>query len=204
MTFGIGQSAHAEPSTDLPSVGEQLPMAGGSPAALSAANQLTSGLAPVVDNAGVVLASTLGKFQARLAPSQAKSKTGGAAAAASACTPFTGVDNPHVSGSEFVASGHGWWRKGTCSGSKATVTTCLLEWWVGNDGQGRWVTKKCQPGVVKAAPSGTRKPSVTARVGCTNRVYTGWANVVDVDVSGVVDTGETSYRTANIYCRRLS
>ncbi len=115
------------------------------------------------------------------------------------CNPFTGADNPHESDGEV--SGHGWWRRGTCDGDKATVRTCLLEWWVGSDGTKRWVTKKCVPKKVKPAKNGTRKPSVTARRTCTSNHYTGWANLVDVDVSGTWDNSEDGYKTANIWCR---
>lgn len=203
MTFGTRPFGRRRPLADPPPVGEQLSMADGSPAPLSAGDQLTAGLAPVVDESGIVLATALDRVQALLAPNSTSSNT--AITTASACTPYTGVDNPHVSSSEFVASGHGWWRKGNCSGTTATVTTCLLEWWVGSDSTGRWVTKKCnnEPNPIKPAPYGTRKPSVTARIGCTNSKYTGWANVVDVNVNGVSDTSETRYMTANIYCRRL-
>lgn len=79
----------------------------------------------------------------------------------------------------------------------------MLEWWRGDDGSMRWITKKCVSTKVKAAKKGTGKPSVTARVGCTSSHYTGWANLVDVDVAGTWDNSEDGYEATNIYCRKV-
>ncbi len=153
----------------------------------------------------LALGLTAGTAQAALSKAPAPTTHGQntATAAFGPCTPFTGADNPHVSSTEFVASALGWWRNGTCNGTTAQVRTCLLEWWRNSNGVGQWVVKKCNQAKIKAAPTGTRKPSVTARATCNSAAFTGWANLVDVDVDGVWDSSETGYKTANIYCRRF-
>lgn len=37
------------------------------------------------------------------------------------CTPVSGRDNPHRSGTGVAASGHGWWDKGNCDNDRANV-----------------------------------------------------------------------------------
>lgn len=194
--------AHPAYATDLPAgsaVGDRVNLGTGSPAPLSADDLGIVGQTPVLDDSGVVIASSLDTY--------GPSTTVGADAdrqsmAVGPCNPVTGSDRPHESSSEDVASAHGWWRRGTCSGEKADVRACLLEWWRGKDGTSKWVTKKCKTGAIKPAKKNKRKPSVTARVACTSLQETGWANLVDVDVHGAWDNGETGYKTNNIYCRR--
>lgn len=112
------------------------------------------------------------------------------------CTPYTGVDYPHISGSEFWASGHGWWKVGTCDTGTAHVTSCLYEWYT--DGffyQKACKTRKVKPGTGKRA---------NARVACGASVKTTWTNRVDVDVDGQLDTGEVDSKKLDIYCRTAS
>lgn len=51
----------------------------------------------------------------------AKSPSGVSEPALIGCTPVSGRDNPHWSSGDV--SGHGWWKKGTCSRTVPTCTT---------------------------------------------------------------------------------
>lgn len=201
VSLGLVQPAHAAGPSAVPTVnvGDHVDLESGSPAPLSDGDAEVAGQAPVLDDRGVVIASSLDAYGSATTtgPDADREPT-----AIGPCNPVTGSDKPHVSSSENVASAHGWWRRGDCSGDKADVRACLLEWWRGKDGTSKWVTKKCKTGRIKPAKKGKRKPSVTARVACTSLQETGWANLVDVDVNGSWDNGETGYKTDNIYCRR--
>lgn len=194
--------AHPAYATDLPAgsaVGDRVNLGTGSPAPLSVHDAEAAGQASVVNDRGVVVASSLDAYAGA---AEVHLTSDGQPMGLGACNPVTGADKPHLSSSEDVASAHGWWRRGTCSGNKAAVRACLLEWWRGKDGTSKWVTKKCKTATVKPAKKGSRKPSVTVRVGCTSLRETGWANLVDVDVSGEWDNGESGYMTDNVFCRR--
>ncbi|MDX3382826.1 hypothetical protein PV682_15305 [Streptomyces niveiscabiei] len=43
------------------------------------------------------------------------------------CTPVSGRDNPHRSGTGVAVSGHGWWDKGTCDNDRADVYNCIVD-----------------------------------------------------------------------------
>lgn len=197
----VAPSSVSPGSGDVPSVGDKTSLVDGQFAPLSAAELKIAGQVPVADDDGLVIATSLDSFAGTTQQRFALEDEAVQAMGIGPCNPVTGADNPHVSDGDV--SGHGWWRNGTCSGDKATVRTCLLEWWRGDDGSIRWVTKKCVSKKVKAAKKGTRKPSVTARVGCTSTHYTGWANLVDVDVAGTWDNSEDGYKATNIYCRKV-
>lgn len=47
------------------------------------------------------------------------------ASAVGPCTPVSGRDNPHRSSTGIAVSGHGWWDRGDCDGSRADVMNCL-------------------------------------------------------------------------------
>lgn len=116
------------------------------------------------------------------------------------CNPDTGVDNPHMSSTGWAVSGHGWWNKGTCTGSTAHVTGRLYEWYT-NGTSGGWVFK------AKAGPTKLLRPynsgggRVTARKNCEASSLTDWLNVVDVDVDGQIDNSEIGEKQARLYCR---
>lgn len=124
-----------------------------------------------------------------------------------ACMPVTGGDNPHEStetgGTKNQVSAHGWWRKGECSGTKATVKACLHELWVADNGTKHWIQKKCNSKEIKPAKKNTNKPRMNVRANCSNLKLTGWANYVDVDVHGTWDNSLKLAKYRNVYCRIL-
>jgi hypothetical protein len=112
------------------------------------------------------------------------------------CTPDSGRDNPHRSGTGVAVSGHGWWSKGTCKDDYAKVYNCLYEWYTDNT----WRRKACSP-VKKLKPGGGSTHRTAARHDCTNTELTSWRNHVDVDVMGENDTGEQPMRQAEVRCQ---
>lgn len=114
--------------------------------------------------------------------SDEKSDGSSVAPAAIGCTPESGRDNPHYSSGDV--SGHGWWRKGSCTAATATVYNCLYEYFTDNT----WRQKKCSVKKVLRPYTGSGDRT-NARVRCnpTNRQIS-WRNHVDVDVDGQVDT----------------
>jgi hypothetical protein len=116
-------------------------------------------------------------------------------ATTASCTPYTGVDNPHRSSTGFAVSGHGWWNKGTCHNNTAYVTVWLLEYY----SDGTWRQKAYNRREIRTYSSSGQR--VTARRDCSNSTYTGWMNLVDVDVVGESDDATRYYRIANVYCR---
>ncbi|MGY6656290.1 hypothetical protein ACXIZN_29395 [Amycolatopsis sp. TRM77291] len=112
------------------------------------------------------------------------------------CTPETGVDNPHRSGTGFAVSGHGWWNKGNCTGETATVQTCLYEYYTDNT----WRRKACGENS-DLKPGGGSARRVPARRDCDTADMTSWRNHVDVDVNWEVDSGEVRNRQADVACR---
>lgn len=115
------------------------------------------------------------------------------------CTPATGADDPHLSSTGWAVSAHGWWNKGTCSGTTAHVTGRLYEWYT-NGSSGGWVFKaKGGPTQLKRYDSGGGR--VTARRNCEASTLTDWLNVVDVDVDGQIDSSNVGERKKSVYCR---
>lgn len=84
------------------------------------------------------------------------SSTSELAAAASACTPYSGRDNTHYSSGD--ASGHGWWKKGNCSNNTANVKNCIYEYYT----DGSWRLKACSP--TKTLPPYTGSGARTVHV----------------------------------------
>lgn len=117
-------------------------------------------------------------------------------AALGPCTPVSGRDNPHRSKTGVAASGHGWWDKGDCSNSRATVYNCIYEYY----SDGSWRQKDCSDHkeLYTGGGGGNR---TTARKPCDDQRLTSWRNHVAVDVIGEWDTGETPFRENDIACR---
>jgi hypothetical protein len=113
------------------------------------------------------------------------------------CTPVSGRDNPHYTAPDV--SGHGWWGKGSCTHSTATVYNCLYEYYT--DGTWRRNTGWCSPKKTLKPGTGGSAQRTNARVTCesTSRVIS-WRNHVDVDVNGQSDTAEEPYNQANVSC----
>lgn len=115
------------------------------------------------------------------------------------CTPATGGDYPHISSTGWAVSAHGWWNKGTCSGTTAHVTVRLYEWYT-NGSSGGWVFKaKGGPTQRKRYDSGGGR--VTARKDCEASTQTDWLNVVDVDVDGQIDSSNVLEKKRTVPCR---
>ncbi|MEU7001450.1 hypothetical protein [Nonomuraea sp. NPDC046570] len=111
------------------------------------------------------------------------------------CTPVSGRDNPHRSGTGVAVSGHGWWDKGNCSNDRANVQNCLYEWYTDNT----WRQKACSP-VKELKPGGGSSNRTVARHDCDGTQLTSWRNHVDVDVIGEIDTAERPMNQANVNC----
>ncbi len=209
MVLALTSPAGAVEEPTSPVVGEQVPLDGG-PEALPTTDSVDLGQVPVVDEDGLVLASSMDDYGAGVGvdpsnssatePSTSKAAPRPASAqGVGPCNPHTYADNPHVTRGQVSA--HGWWREGTCDGAtKATVRVCLLEWWVDSNGNRKWVNKGCSSKSIKQAGK-SRKPAVNKRRTCTSFSTTGWANLVDVDVAGKWDNTEDGYKAANIGCR---
>lgn len=147
------------------------------------------GIAPLgADKTAVYLDSA-----GRVMPT-AKSPSAGSETTLIGCTPVSGRDNPHKSGGDV--SGHGWWKKGSCSNDRAKVYNCLYEWYTDNS----WRQKACSP-TRELRPYTGSGDRTTARRGCDNTLLTSWRNHVDVDVIGEVDSGEWPYTGAGVNCR---
>ncbi|ROO50764.1 hypothetical protein EDC02_5617 [Micromonospora sp. Llam0] len=112
------------------------------------------------------------------------------------CTPESGRDNPHRSGTGVAVSGHGWWRQGNCSNDRANVFNCLYEWYTDNS----WRQKACSSTRELRPYTGSGDRTV-ARHDCDDTQLTSWRNHVDVDVIGEIDTGEWPYRQNDVACR---
>lgn len=110
------------------------------------------------------------------------------------CTPESGRDNPHYSSGDV--SGHGWWKKGTCTANTAHVFNCLYEWYT----DGTWRQKACSPKKQLRPYTGSGDRTV-ARATCNSTARTiSWRNHVDVDVDGQIETSEQPYNQANVNC----
>lgn len=57
-------------------------------------------------------------------------------------------------------------------------------------------------GLVQPAHAAGPSAVPIVNVGDHVDLESGWANLVDVDVNGSWDNGETGYKTDNIFCRR--
>lgn len=117
-------------------------------------------------------------------------------AAAFGCTPVSGRDNPHRSGTGVAASGHGWWKKGNCSNDRAKVFNCLYEWYTDNS----WRQQACSR-TETLKPGGGSTHRTAARRDCRGTERTSWRNHVDVDVIGEIDTAEKPMNQADVNCR---
>ena len=113
---------------------------------------------------------------------------------AAACTPVSGRDNPHYSSGD--ASGHGWWKKGTCTAGTANVKNCLYEYYT----DATWRLKACSPTKTLLPYTGSGQRTV-ARSTCDNITSTSWRNHVEVDVIGQGDTSERPYNQSLVQCR---
>jgi len=112
------------------------------------------------------------------------------------CTPVSGRDNPHRSGTGVAVSGHGWWDKGNCDNNRADVYNCLYEYYTDNS----WRQKACSPKKV-LKPGGGSSNRTAARHDCDDTRTTSWRNHVDVDVIDEIDTGENPMRQNDVACR---
>ncbi|WP_225833908.1 hypothetical protein [Streptomyces sp. NK08204] len=112
------------------------------------------------------------------------------------CTPVSGRDNPHRSGTGVAVSGHGWWDKGTCSNDRAKVYNCLYEYYTDNS----WRQKACSPRK-ELKPGGGSSNRTVARHDCADTLRTSWRNHVDVNVIGQIDTPEKPMNGAVVDCR---
>jgi hypothetical protein len=143
-----------------------------------------------LDTAGRVMAGKAGPG------GSAAEKPGAVAPALIGCTPESGRDNPHRSGTGVAVSGHGWWKKGTCDNNRARVFNCLYEWYTDNS----WRQKACSETRELRPYTGSGDRTV-ARHDCHSTARTSWRNHVEVDVIGEIDTGEKPYRQADVDCR---
>ncbi|MGW4835590.1 MULTISPECIES: hypothetical protein [unclassified Streptomyces] len=112
------------------------------------------------------------------------------------CTPVSGRDNPHRSGTGVAASGHGWWKKGNCSNDRAKVFNCLYEWFTDNT----WRQQACSE-TKTLKPGGGSTHRTAARRDCRGTERTSWRNHVEVDVIGEIDTGEKPMNQSEVNCR---
>jgi hypothetical protein len=112
------------------------------------------------------------------------------------CTPETYADNPHMSSTPGVVSGHGWWGKGDCSSNTATVQNCLYEYYT----DGTWRRKACGTASGIYPGGGSANRSAANRPCDSTGQLISWRNRVDVDVEGEWDTSEVSERQADVSC----
>ncbi|MEV0783303.1 hypothetical protein AB0I52_10020 [Streptomyces sp. NPDC050423] len=112
------------------------------------------------------------------------------------CTPISGRDNPHVSENKIDMSGHGWWKKGDCSNSRAKVFNCIYEYFTDHS----WRQQACSP-TKELKPGGGSSNRTVARINCRTFQQTSWRNHVEVDVIGELDTGEKPMNQAKAACR---
>lgn len=112
------------------------------------------------------------------------------------CTPETYADNPHLSSTPGVISGHGWWGKGDCSSNTATVQNCLYEYYT----DGTWRRKACGTASGIYPGGGSANRSAANRPCDSQGQAISWRNRVDVDVEGEWDTSEVFERQADVSC----
>ena len=151
------------------------------------------GLAPAGAASGAVYLDRQGRRISEWGPA-VSAPPSSARAAAIGCTPESGRDNPHYSSGDV--SGHGWWKKGTCTAATAHVFNCLYEWYT----DGTWRQKACSTKKQLRPYTGSGDRTV-ARATCNSTSQTiSWRNHVDVDVDGQVDGSEAPYNQANVAC----
>lgn len=112
------------------------------------------------------------------------------------CTPESGVDNPHRSSTGVAASGHGWWKQGTCENDEAKVYNCLYRFWTSDE---LWHKQACSD-VKTLKPGGGSSNRTVARKDCKSTKSKLWRNHVDVDVINEWDTAEKPMRQATVNC----
>ena len=112
------------------------------------------------------------------------------------CTPGSELDNPHRSSTGVTASGHGWWKQGTCKNDRAKVYNCLYRYWTSNK---LWHQQACSD-VKTLKPGGGSTHRTVARKDCKSTTSKMWRNHVDVDVVNEWDTAEKPMRQATIKC----
>jgi hypothetical protein len=100
------------------------------------------------------------------------------------CQPRADGDDPHLSSGDISA--HGWWYRGTCPNTKATVDVRLFEYY----SDGTWRLKAENWGSVW--PGGGSGNRVTARRTCESTLGAGWATSVYVSIG----TGDSYYSPA--------
>jgi len=121
----------------------------------------------------------------------------GVQAVVAACSYLTRGDNPHRSGADVSA--HGWWHRRSAScPTYADVTVVLQQYWCDFYGC-RWISRAS--GKKRVLPGGGAGRRANARRHCDSSAYTGWRNVVDVDLVGVSDPADKKYYIKNVYCR---
>jgi hypothetical protein len=116
---------------------------------------------------------------------------------AKSCKPVAQGDNVHISSTPPpTASGHGSWKKGTCTVSRASVTVQLQEFF--SDGVWR---NKGTPGHATVPPGGGSGKRATGRADCAGTALAGWRSIVTVTVSNG-EQGHASHTTPaqNLHC----
>lgn len=167
----------------------------GVPASVSAAPVRSAEPVPGIAPPGADETAVYKDMDGRIIPRADLGRT--ATAQLFGCTPLSGRDNPHRSGTGVAASGHGWWDKGNCDNNRANVFNCLYEWYTDNS----WVQKACSP-TKELKPGGGSSNRTVARRDCTDAERTSWRNHVDVDVIGEIDTAEKPMNQADdVNCR---
>lgn len=94
--------------------------------------------------------------------------------APAACQPHAQGDPPHKSSGD--ASAHGWWTRGTCPNTRATVSIFLWELY----SDGSWRLKASNSGSIY--PGGGSGKRVTVRRTCENNLMAGWSTTVSVSI----------------------
>jgi hypothetical protein len=125
----------------------------------------------------------------------AESMTANSNTAQIGCKPESLPDYPHYSSPDV--SGHGTWKRGTCTNNRADVFNCLYEYY--NDGT--WRQKACSPTKRIWAGGGSANRTV-ARARCNDRAaMISWRNHIDVDVVDEIDTGDNPFKQRDVACR---
>jgi hypothetical protein len=178
VTTGVGTPAVAADPAGSPGTAGFVP-----------SQEAVPGIAPPDADGSAVYLDAAGRLI-----SQATGPNGGSDPTLIGCTPESGRDNPHYSGGDV--SGHGWWKKGSCSNNRAKVYNCLYEWYTDNS----WRQKACSLTRELRPYTGSGDRTVARHV-CGDTNVTSWRNHVDVDVIGEIDSGEWPYNQANVACR---
>ncbi|MDK1476745.1 hypothetical protein QNO07_25650 [Streptomyces sp. 549] len=124
LVLGLGAQTFAAPSATAEST-----------RSFAASEEAVPGVAPLDADSTAVYLDGSGK-EIDMSAGEESTSTPSALAG---CTPYSGRDNPHYSRGDV--SGHGWWKKGTCTKDRADVYNCLYEWYTDNS----WRQKACSP-----------------------------------------------------------